>query len=226
MSEAENSLPLPRDRLDKRSEVWLAEEAGLVRRASQGDSAALTKLYELYIDLLYRYIFSRVHNVYEAQTLVSETFTRAIVALSSRGRYTWQSKRFGAYLYGIAGNVLLERNRKLKNGPLSEELDRALEGHEPMSPEPDALDALVQREEQAALWQLIKELALEEQRILILRHVYELPYADIAQVLGRSENACKQFHYRVLRKLKLKAQETDLWAEVTQGEFGDRRELT
>ena len=225
MSEVENTLPPPRDRLDKQSEVRLAEEAELVRRAKQGDSVALAKLYENYIDQIYRFIYNWVRNVYEAQTLTSETFTRAIEALS-RGRYTWQDKRFGAWLYGIARNTLLERQRKLKQGPVTEELDRVLETHEPSSQEPDALDTLVQREEQTALWQLIKELALEEQRILILRHVYDLSYADIAQGLGRSENACKQLHYRVLRKLKLKAQETDLWTEVTQGEFGSKRKIT
>jgi RNA polymerase sigma-70 factor (ECF subfamily) len=213
--EPEFNEELPPGHVDNQDEVQLAEEAELVQRVKQGDSVALAKLYELYIDQIYRYIYSWVHNVYEAQTLTSETFTRAIEALS-RGRYTWKDKRFGAWLYGIAGNILHERDRKLKNGPVTEELDHALERHELVSPEPDALDALVQREEQVALWQLIKELALEEQQVLILRHVYDLPYADIAQVLGRSENACKQFHYRVLRKLKLKAQETGLWAEVTQ----------
>jgi len=225
MSEADNTQPLPRDRLVKRSEVWLTEEAELVRRASQGDTVALVKLYENYLDLIYHYIFSWTNNVYEAQALTSETFTRAIEALS-RGRYTWQNKSFGAWLYGIATKILLERSRKLKNAPATEQLDQVLESHELVSQEPNALDALVQKEEQAALWQLIKELAVEEQRILIMRHVYDLPYADIAQLLGRSESACKQLHYRVLRKLKLKAQETDLWTEVTKGKFGGRREHT
>jgi RNA polymerase sigma-70 factor, ECF subfamily len=219
------TIQVPLGQFENQDEVRLAEEAELVRRVSQGDSVALVKLYENYLDPIYRYIFSWVHNVYEAQTLTSETFTRAIEALS-RGRYTWQNKSFGVFLNGIATKIHLERSRKLKNAPATEELDQALESHELVSQEPDVLDALVQKEEQAALWQLIKELAVEEQRVLIMRHVYDLPYADIAQLLGRSESACKQLHYRVLRKLKLKAQETDLWTEVTKGKFGGRREHT
>jgi hypothetical protein len=39
-----------------------------------------------------------------------------------------------------------------------------------------------------------------------------------SSLLSRGENACKQWHYRVLKKLKLKAQEVDLWTEVPKDE--------
>jgi RNA polymerase sigma-70 factor, ECF subfamily len=197
--------------------MQLDAEAALVRQASQGDSIALTKIYELYIDDIYSFCYSRVGNISEAENLTSETFTRALEALS-HGHFTWQGKPLGAWLYGIAANVVREYMRKSMNAPIIEELDHLLAHNEPESEQPDMLETLIQKEKQDAIWQLIKELTVEEQRILVLRHGYELSYAEIAERLGRGENACKQFHYRVLKKLKLKAQEVDLWTEVPKDE--------
>ena len=199
----------------KRAE--LAEEESLVRRASQGDSTALAKIYETYIDDIYRYFYSRVSNISEAETLTSETFTRALEALSHK-HFTWQGKPLGAWLHGIAANVIREYTRKSMKAPFIEGLNDLLEPNEPVSEQPDMLETLIQQEKQNAIWQLIKEFPIEEQQILVLRHGYGLSYAEIAQRLGRSENASKQLHYRVLKKLKLKAQEFDLWTEVTNAE--------
>ena len=97
------------------------------------------------------------------------------------------------------------------------------EYNEPVSEQVDVLDAMIQREEQDALWELVKELTQEEQRVLVMRHVYDLSYAEIAKQLNYvSEGACRQAHYRILNKLKLKAQEADLWSAVTQGKFGGK----
>ena len=70
----------------------------------------LIKLYERNIDRVYHYFYSRVSNVSEAEVLTSETFTRAIEALT-RGHYIWIGAPFGAWLLGIGAHVLQERNR-------------------------------------------------------------------------------------------------------------------
>ena len=218
MSKATNTRLSSPDRYDKANAVKLAEEEALVRQASRGNSTAFTKLYEYYIDLIYRYIYLRVGNISEAEALTNETFTRALEGLL-HGRYTWRGKPFGAWLYGIAMNVLQEDNRGSMRASMTERLDYLAEHSDPLDEQPDPLDSFLQKEEQSVLWQLIKELLMEEQRILVFRHVYELSYAEIAERLGRSENACKQLHYRVLKKLRLKAQEVELWTEVTKGTF-------
>ena len=192
-------------------------EAALTRQASLGDPIAFTKLYELYIDDIYHYCYSRVGDIFEAENSTSETFTRALEALSQK-HFTWQGKPLGAWLHGIAANVVHEHIRKSMKMSFIDELDHVLPPNEPVSEQPDMLETVIQREKQDAIWQLLKEFSVEEQQLLVLRYSYELSYAEIAKRLGRSENACKQLHYRVLKKLKLKAQEIDLWSEVTRNE--------
>jgi len=149
--------------------------------------------------------------------LTSETFTRA-VDLLAQGHYDWMGKPFGAWLIGIATKILQERYRVLKNTPMIEDLHDVLERNELVSGEDDILDAIVQQEEHVALWQLVDELPIVERSVVILRHVYELSYARIAERLGRSEDACKQLHYRALKKLRRKVQEADLWGDISKRE--------
>jgi RNA polymerase sigma factor (sigma-70 family) len=180
-------------------------EAVLVRQASQGNKDALIALYENYIGRIYRYFYTNVGNIAEAEDLTSELFIRAVEALM-RGKYIWQDKPFGAWLFGIARYMLKERWRKLNGLPLIENLDTLPEVFEPASQEMDIPDALVQKEEQTALWELVNQLPSAEQQVLIMRYAYSLPYSEISTRLKRSESACKQLNYRALAKLKRLAQ--------------------
>jgi RNA polymerase sigma-70 factor (ECF subfamily) len=180
-------------------------EAEIVLRVSQGDRDALVVLYENNIDHIYRYFYKKVGNIAEAQDLTSELFIRAIEAIM-REQYVWQDKPFGAWLFGIARYMLKERRRKLNSLPLIETLDTLLGVFEPVSQETELSDALVQKEEQTALWDLVRQLSSAEQQVLIMRYAYGLPYSEISMRLKRSESACKQLHYRALTRLKHLAQ--------------------
>ena len=199
-------------------EVVKAAEARLVQQATEGDTHALEKLYEVSLEPVYRYIYRRTENVFEAENLTSETFTRAVDALA-QGRYDYrQGRPFRAWLVGIAANILQERYRALKNTPVIEDLNDILENNEPTSGGDDPLDWIVQQEEKSALWQLVEKLPVLEQSVIVLRHVYELSYAKIAERLNRSENSCKQLHYRALKKLKKLADEQEARLRKELGE--------
>src|SRR5450432_3284990 len=161
-------------------------EAVLVRQASQGNKDALIALYENYIGRIYRYFYTNVGNIAGAEDLTSELFIRAVEALM-RGKYIWRDKPFGAWLFGIARYMLKERWRKLNGLPLIENLDTLPEVFEPASQEMDIPDALVQKEEQTALWELVNQLPSAEQQVLIMRYAYSLPYSEISTRLKRSE---------------------------------------
>src|SRR5581483_12374647 len=66
-------------------------------------------------------------------------------------------------------------------------------------------DVFLFKGEEDALWRLTKDLSLAQQRLLVFRHVDHLSFSEIAKRLGRSENACRQLHYRALTNLKHKA---------------------
>ena len=66
----------------------------------------------------------------------------------------------------------------------------------------DALLQVIQNDEISRLRCLIKNLNFEEQDLIHLRYVAELTFAEIADLLGRREEAVKQSLYRLLARLK------------------------
>lgn len=200
---------------DNRQPERLNEEVGWAQRVRQGDKEALMQLYERYIDRVYRYFCRRVKRASEAELLTERTFTRAIDVVR-HGDPAWQDKLFGSLLGSIADEVLQERKRELNSAPLVEGLNDVLEHFEAMSQEGMMLDSYIWKEEDA-IWLLVRELPVVEQQLLIMRHVHNLPYMEIARHLKCSETDCAQFHYRILNKLKLLAQEADLWSKITYG---------
>jgi RNA polymerase sigma-70 factor (ECF subfamily) len=185
-----------------------AWEAEWVQRAILGDQDAVSKLYKSYVDSIYSFFCRKTRNTTEAETLTSETFTRAIAALKF-GQYKWQGKPFLAWLFRIADYTFKEWIRaKQPTVPLKdlEELQHStsLNGKE------DVLDLVVKREELNRFWQLVYELPPIEAQILVMNIQQDLSYAEIAKRLQRSERACKQLRYRAVKKLKQKIRVSEL----------------
>ena len=65
-------------------------------------------LYDRYVAQVYRYAYARTDSHHDAEDVTSETFRRALEHI---GGYVWQGKPFGAWLYRIAANVIIDRRR-------------------------------------------------------------------------------------------------------------------
>jgi RNA polymerase sigma-70 factor (ECF subfamily) len=66
----------------------------------------------------------------------------------------------------------------------------------------DALGSVIQDEELGRLQFLIKKLDNDERELIRLRYVAELSFAEIADLLGKREDAVKKSVYRLLERLK------------------------
>jgi RNA polymerase sigma-70 factor, ECF subfamily len=189
-------------------EAVLAQEAIMIKQTSNGDKDALIELYENYVDQVYRYFYSQIRNIAETQDLTTETFTRAIELLMNE-QHSIQGKPISVWLLTIANAIFQERNLRLSSVSLLENMNDLLEPAELIVENADVSETRVQREERAVLWDFVKKLPVAEQQVLIMRHVYSLPYSEIARRLKRGEHACKQLHYRALAKLRQLIQNSD-----------------
>ena len=66
----------------------------------------------------------------------------------------------------------------------------------------DALGSVIQDEELGRLQFLIKKLDNDERELIRLRYVAELSFAEMADLLGKREDAVKKSVYRLLERLK------------------------
>jgi RNA polymerase sigma-70 factor (ECF subfamily) len=74
---------------------------------------------------------------------------------------------------------------------------------EPVAPPAERPDArLASRETGERVRQALKELPARQRQVVILRESHELSVQETAQLLGISEGAVKQHHFRAIRRLR------------------------
>lgn len=187
--------------IDNISEIDLEKEqktdieADLVA-AAKVDISAFGQLYDLYVQQLFRYLYSRLGNREEAEDLTAQTF---LAALEAFPKYRHKGY-FSAWLYSIARRKIVDyfrRQRKITG------LDQA----EHLSVDPDLLKHAIKTERVAALRFCIGELSEKERELLRLRYVADLSFAEMAVLLKRNHEAVKKSLYRLLARLQSQLEE-------------------
>jgi len=146
------------------------------------------ELYESYAADVYGFALWLAGDSFEAEDITSETFVRAWVH-NSRIR----TETLKAYLLAIARNVYLAQCRKSKRQVALKEV------YPDPAPGPDrVVEAQLELQRVRRTLQSFPEV---DRAAFILRVQHELPYAEIARVLGLSLTAAKVKVHRVRKKL-------------------------
>ena len=155
-----------------------ASESELWRCAGAGDANAFGTLYERHARAIYNYLFRRSGDWSQAEDLTSVVF---LEAYRRRDAVIPEGKLL-PWLYGIATNVLRNRNRALAR-------HRAALLRMP-PPEPvadfsdDAVVRLAAEQEMRVILELVREFRDEEQEALALCVWSELSYEEAAFAVG------------------------------------------
>lgn len=157
------------------------EDILLVRRCSDGDTAAFEKLYHKYLRLVYSVVYRMVPGE-EAHDLTQEVFVRAFKNIRSfRGESSFRS-----WLLRIAHNLCCNRLRDMKRqymNSLDEMRERENGAYEPASDED--LQAHVEREElQRKVREVLARLPEDYRTVLVLRDFEQLSYEEISHITG------------------------------------------
>lgn len=154
-----------------------------------GDTARLAHRYYGQVFGLARRLLG---NPQEARDAAQETFVRAIAHL---GEFN-PGLSFRSWLFAIAANHVRDLLRRRRPLPI----DRAREEELPDLSLPD--DRLLRSENRDRLRSAIDRLSFEQKVVVTLHFQEDLPYAEIASVLGVSVNAVRIRLYRALALLR------------------------
>jgi len=166
----------------------------LLQSAAQGDKKSFGKLYERYLDEIYRYVFIKVGNQQSAEDITEETFIKTWESLSRIYRGGGRIDNLRAWLYRIAKNLVVDYYRKNKPeivvGPnIAANLK---------SPE----EIVIEQEESTWILRALQKIKPDFQQIIILRLINDLSHKEIASIIGVSEGHSRILLYRALKKLK------------------------
>lgn len=171
-----------------------ADERDLVV-AAQRDAAAFDALYQCYATRVYRYLRLRVAQDQDALDLTQQVFLKALDALP---RYRPSGIPFGAWLFRIARNAVIDRHRRHKSSVPWDLLPESL--HPVSDADPEA--AALRHESSEALHAAIGSLDAYRRELLALRFASELTTREIAALLGKPQATVKSDLRRTLQRLK------------------------
>ncbi len=172
----------------------MQDEENLVRRAQQHDQTALTQIYEENFDKIYRYIVLKIGERTEAEDMTQQVFLNAFKSISS---FKWKGTPFSAWLYRIAHNQIVDYLRKKSKRP-TVSLDESMTAAAGNNPEKTAEQNLdIQNLVTAA-----NNLTEAQREVISLRFAGELPVAQVARIMGKSEGAVKALQHSAIISLR------------------------
>jgi RNA polymerase sigma-70 factor, ECF subfamily len=178
----------------------------LVERGQRGDRAALEELYLIHFDRIYSYLHVSVGNRHDAEDLTTQTFLKMLEKI---GSFRWQAAPFSAWLFRIAHNLAMDHFRARRRWQPEEEVPEP-PGEEEPSAELEAMQTIGRE----SMLTLIERLSPEQQQVLTLKFVFNLPNAEVAAILDKTEGAIKSLQHRALVSLQKQIEREEIPAET------------
>jgi RNA polymerase sigma-70 factor (ECF subfamily) len=188
-------MSLPRvNSLEHMSDAYSSR---LIAECMAGNELAIETLVRQFEAGVYRLALSVLDDPAEASEVTQETFLSALRALPS---YQERSS-LRAWLYRIALNHSRSRLRKRS---ITERLHATLTAVLHMEIQKQLLpeETAIRNEQEAVLWQSLKELDERHRIVVILRYFHELPIAEIAQILSINEGTIHSRLHKARQKLR------------------------
>jgi RNA polymerase sigma-70 factor, ECF subfamily len=169
---------------DDRGDVLLPNA---IARAREGDHHAVRYLYLRYRDHVYGYVCSIVRDEHDAEDVTQQIFSKLLTSLE---RYEPTSVPFSAWILRVSHNAAIDHMRARRAIPFEEV--RSTE--EPFSD--------IGRERWGDLRAAFETLPSDQRQVVMLRFVVGLSPAEIAERLGRTEDAVHALQHRGRRRLR------------------------
>jgi RNA polymerase sigma-70 factor, ECF subfamily len=166
----------------------------LVHAAQDGDRSAFARLYDRYVDVVFRYVLFRVGDRELAEDVTSETFLRALRRIES---VSYQGRDVGAWFVTIARNLVLDhvKSSRFRLEVATAEVDDSRPAES--GPEQQVLSKVTR----TALLECVGQLGDDQRECIVLRFLQGLSVAETAKVMARNEGAVKALQHRAVRRL-------------------------
>jgi len=161
-----------------------------------------SKIYDQYIDKIYRFIFLKVNSQEIAQDLTSETFLRGWEAFKNQKPKTKNQKpieNIQAFLYRIARNLVTDYYREKGKAKVI-----SAEYWEVTDPRTNLEEKFLLESDIDNIRMALASLKEEYQDVIIWHYLDDLSIREVAKMMGRTEEATRVLLHRALNSLREK----------------------
>ncbi|AST91243.1 MULTISPECIES: RNA polymerase sigma factor [Sutcliffiella] len=166
-----------------------------------GKGVDLEQIYSLYVNDVYRYIFSLCKNKTLTEDVVQETFYRAYLYVES-----YKMEKIKPWLFKVAYHTFIDVVRKEKRITYYDDLELLntdVKGGQGRSAEEEYFvkDSIEQ------WFQALGTLSVTKRNVVLLRDYYQFSYQEIADIFDMSISKVKVNIYRGRKELEMKMKE-------------------
>ncbi len=167
----------------------------LVKLASAGDVDAFGKLYDMYLDAVYRFVYVRVGNKPDAEDITEQIFVSMFTAIN---RYVESNVSVEAWIYRIARNKVIDYYRTHKSHVQLEQIAETADPSE--LPE----DRLATRLSHEAVMKGLRHISPKYQEIIILKFIEDKTNEEISALLSKPVAHVRVLQHRAIQALRKK----------------------
>lgn len=166
----------------------------LVKKAKERDPDAFGKLYDEYVDQIFRYIYYKVGNFADSQDLTGQAFLKAFENIDS---FEVRDVAFSSWLYRISHNLVVDyfrRESKRESVPIDEQPQMPSNRGNPVDQVMADLDS-------ERLYKALHKLTHNQREVIVLKFIDNLSNSQVAEIMGISVGAVKSTQKRGLLSL-------------------------
>ncbi len=144
---------------------------------------------------IYRYVYFRVRNYDVATDIAQDVFLKVF-----EGDKCLDQETELRFLYTVARNKVIDFFRKKQTASLDANQELFHTAAETSILRPD--EEVVQKSDTETLFKLLDQLPDTDREIIIMRHLQELEYPEIAKIVDKEESSVRQIVSRGIKRLK------------------------
>ena len=178
------------------------DDLKIIESCLLGNTKVFSQLIDTYKDMVYSLAYRMSNNPQEAEDISQEAFLHTYQSLA---RFN-PSYKFSTWLYQITLNIIRDKYKKKEIDYVS--LDTPVETddsefyHQPADLTNNPEQIISQKENFRTIQQAIYSLPLKLREVIVLRHLQDLSYIEISNILKLPQGTVKVRLYRAREQLK------------------------
>ena len=178
------------------------DELKIIESCLLGNTQIFSQLIDNYKNMVYNLAYRMSNNPHEAEDISQEAFLRAYQSLAHFN----PSYKFSTWLYQITLNIIRDKFKRKEIDYVS--LDTPVETDDSeFCPQPadyahNPEHIIDQQEKTQVIQKAILSLPLKYREIIVLRHLQDLSYIEIANILKLPQGTVKVRLYRAREQLR------------------------
>jgi len=186
--------------MEKKDELTPKQLDECVLKAQNGDTDSFAKIYDQFVDRIYKYVFFRVGRE-DALDLTEAVFLKVWENIKS---YKTGRQYLSSWIYRIAHNAVVDHYRMSKQ---TVELTTNIPDEKQ---ETNPIVLTERKLSQESLVKAISKLKKKYQQVIVLKYVNELDNKEIAKIMNKTEGGMRILKFRALKALRQIMEEMDV----------------